>query len=211
MRSALGYEWHFDMSAGPKPYLCSADLQDLRETIDEFCSIGTSMDANDVIEEAYRLKTARILKAILFLSKTKSYFSVDQIRENGVEEPTRQWINGVLNDLNSHIINRRAIDPKRLESCSFDTIHSFFSQFGQFIQSFAPELTFGADETMLKPTVKSKAVVPKNIKILLEDGLPEMHHITAMLAHSVNGIMIPPFIYFIRAEEFTYRTSSFCK
>ena len=48
-------------------------------------------------------------------------------------------------------------------------------------------LICGADETMLTSIKKGKTVVPESVKQVIDEGLPDMPHVTAMCAHTILG------------------------
>ena len=78
------------------------------------------MATDEVIEEAFKLKISRTEKAKQFLTDCGSQALSDKISGNETKAPSRQWINGVLENLKSQMEMRRSIDPKRLEVCSFE-------------------------------------------------------------------------------------------
>ena len=47
---------------------------------------------------------------------------------------------------------------------------------------------------MISATLKQKVVVPATIKEVLESGTADMPYISAILAHNVLGVGLPPFI-----------------
>ena len=193
-RSALGYRWELDMSGGALPFLCEEDMNSLKETVRESAEMGASMDSIDVIDEAVRLKTERVIKAFNFLRVTNSPVLQSHVAAMSVDPPTRQWINNILDDMEAHIKDRRMIDPKRLESCSYEVITTHFVRFANAIREIEPMLLFGADETMMDATPRGKVVVPDDVKQVLEEGLPNMPHISGMMCHNVVGNKLPPFI-----------------
>ena len=193
-RASVGYSWAPGMAGGQDPYLCSHDMEELKSAIKDSIEIGYPMDCMDILDEAQKIKFNRIQNAIEFLRCINCMRLSYDFEEAWIQPPTRQWINGVLDELDAHIINRRLIDPKRLDSCSFTVVENFFSQFSAFIASFHPALIFGVDETMIEPLPRKKVVVPKNVKTYLLDSYPEISHITGMMCHGVYGVSLPPFI-----------------
>ena len=111
-----------------------------------------------------------------------------------IDPPTRSWINGVLDDLEANLKDRRMIDPKRLESASFEVITNHFVCFTSLLKSINPLLLFGADETMMSCNKTGKAVIPEKIKQLLEKDFPQMPHVSGMMCNNVLGVPLPPFI-----------------
>lgn len=52
-----------------------------------------------------------------------------KIESETISPPSRPWINGILQEIDAHIISRRLIDFKRLESCSMEVVDNFFSSY----------------------------------------------------------------------------------
>lgn len=71
-QSALGNFWTSGMDGGNDPYLCTADLNTLKEIIINAQEMNCPFDCSDVIDEAHRLKILRIKEGIEFLHITKS-------------------------------------------------------------------------------------------------------------------------------------------
>ena len=86
-----------------------------------------------MIDEAQRIKMNRIHEAICFLKEIKSNNLVHKLNKYFINPPTRPWINGILEELESHIINRRLADEKRLDSCSNQVVENFFLKFSDCI------------------------------------------------------------------------------
>lgn len=94
---------------------------------------------------------SRIQKGIAFLKRTNSENLMEKLNSLIIKPPTRPWINGILKELDAHIVNRRLVDEKRLDSCSFQIVDEFFNNFSDFIKSFKKFLIYWADETMVDP------------------------------------------------------------
>ena len=194
MRSVLGYTWEHSLESGDLPYLCPTDMTALKNEVYEAAAIGASMDANEVLDSALKLKTERVVKAFTFLKITNSPVLYNQLASQVIDPPTRSWINGVLDDLEANLKDRRMIDPKRLESASFEVITNHFVCFSSLLKSINPLLLFGADETMMSCNKTGKAVIPEKIKQLLEKDFPQMPHVSGMMCNNVLGVPLPPFI-----------------
>ena len=152
LRSAMGLHWHLGQDPGDNPYLCPQDLIALKETINS-AELGSPMDAMEVLDEAYKLKGERLAWGVDMLTTLKCSELNSQLTNIQFEPPKRQWLNGVLDELEAQIRNRRYIDPKRLEACSYEVIDTFFISFSSKLQSFSKYLMFGADETMVSTCV----------------------------------------------------------
>ena len=110
------------------PYLCKEDYEALKALINDFFELGSSMDCDSIIDEAEKLKTSRHTEAYEFLLKIKCQKLAQKIESQQISPPSRPWINGILSEIDAHIISRRLIDFKRLESCSVDVVDLFFFQ-----------------------------------------------------------------------------------
>ena len=194
LRSSLGLKWDYGMVNGEHPYLCPADMRELADIVRSFAELGAALDTVEVLDESARLKGLRIAHALEFLSQIGCPELEKKLYDKETTAPTRTWINGVLEDLSVHIKNRRFIDPKRLEACSYEVIDSFYQAFGSLLQNVHPLLLFNADETSFDTKSKRKAVVPENVRLTIEAGLPEMPHISAMCCCNVYGAGPPPLI-----------------
>ena len=153
-RSALGYKWDFGTQSGSNPYLCNCDIRKLSEIVRNANADGCSLDTLEVIDEATRIKGERLTYGLKFLKEINSLDLAQKIADQTLYSPTRSWINGVLDDLDSHIRSPRLIDEKRLVACSYQVLDGFFQAFGPVLQRINPLLMFNADETMLQTNVK---------------------------------------------------------
>ena len=194
LRSSLGLQWNYGDYKGDYPYLCPADLERLKEEVRLAAESGHSMETDEVLDEAARIKTERLLTAINFLTQLKCPYLTDKITDKSVVPPTRQWINGILENLESFIRNKRLVDSKRLEACSYDLIRQFFTKFGHRIANTPPALLFNADETMIESKNKRKVVVPNDVRLVIEAGMPILPHISAMVCSNVFGQGPPPLV-----------------
>lgn len=191
--SSMGYLWDLHMKPGAKPYLCDKDFASLKDSVQEAAMLGAAMDPIEVLDEAYKLKGERIAYAIAFLRHIKSYELLTKISEKEMKPPCRSWINGVLDQLDAAIKNRRQIDPERILACSTTVVNAFYIMFSNIIRSVPPWLLFNADETMVETNIKTSAVAPRNMPVI-EAGYPTMPHITGMMTQNVLGTPVPPFI-----------------
>ena len=194
LRSSMGLPWDFAAYKGDYPYLCQEDLDRLKETVREASQNGHSMEVDEVLDEAMHIKTERIMMGIRFLTKLKCPILKEKLAAKSIECPTRQWINGILESLEGVIRNKRLIDSKRLEACSTNVITEFYVKFGNKIASTPPALLFNADETMMESKAKRKVVVPNNVRVVIEAGLPALPHISAMVCSNVFGKGPPPLL-----------------
>ena len=193
-RSALGYSWDYSQTGGALPYLCDADIWELSKSVKNAHEMGNPMDTMEVLDEATRLKGRRIAWGVQFLREINSIELSEKLGDQNVYTPCRSWINNILDDLEAHIRSRRLIEQKRLEACSFRVIETFYSTFGPLIQDVNTSLLFTADETMLQTSSRRKAVLPIGVKCVVEEGYPNLPHISAMMCTNILGIGPPPFI-----------------
>ena len=193
-RSALGYPWNYEQPGGNPPFLCHDDMISLSQSVRSAHDSGNAMDTLEVLDEATKLKGRRIAFGIQFLREIGSVELSNKLGDKTLYTPSRSWINNVLDDLEAQIRSRRLIEQKRLEACSYTVIDSFYTTFGSIIQEVAKELLFTVDETMVETHTRRKAVLPIGVKAAIEEGYPNMPHISAMLCTNVYGIGPPPFI-----------------
>ena len=193
-RSALGYCWDYEQPGGAHSFLCNDDTTKLSEIVRSAHENGNALDTLEVLDEATKLKGRRIAYGIQFLREVGSIELSNKLGDKDLYTPTRSWINNILDDLEAHIRSRRLVEQKRLEACSYDVIDSFYGTFGNIIQEVEKDLLFTVDETMIETHTRRKAVLPVGVKVAIEEGYPNMPHITAMLCTNVYGMGPPPFI-----------------
>jgi hypothetical protein len=93
------------------------------------------------------------------------------------------------------------IPRDRLSNGTKDKTSSFFEEFQQRLQSFPPELVFGADETMVNINRKYKAVTEERMAISVEAFENQLPHIRVMRTHSAAGAMVSPFVILPQLQE----------
>ena len=194
IRGALGFKWEKGMNGGERPFLCPADMRKLQDKIIQGSENGAHLEATDVLDFASQLKLERAQTALKFLKQTNSPTLADEVNHFIIEAPSRSWLNEVLDDLDAAIKSRRYIDPKRWLNCSKEIIRQYYVSYSNLIKEIPMCLLLGADETMLSSIRKGKVVVPRSVEQALEEGLPDMPHITAMCSHTVSGKPFTPFI-----------------
>ena len=195
-RSALGYKWDFGIEVGNLAYLCPSDMKMLSEIVENAYQEGSALDTMEVLDEATKLKGQRLEKGLSFLSQINSNALAQRIADQTVFTPSRTWLNSVLADLDAHIRKRQLIDSRRLEAASYETIERFFLVYSRISNRIPPALLFTVDETMLDTTLRQKVVVRSGIQSVVEQGFPNMPHITGMMACNVFGQGPPPLIIF---------------
>ena len=195
-RSALGYAWSKGMKGGSDRYLCPADLEDLKMQIVSAANDGSPLDTSLVIDKAFELKKARYVFAKNFVIAMHSEVICKEIDEKSDAEkpPVRSWVNGILEKLLISIKTARYVDILRIISCTPDSIASYFEYASAIIEKFHKFLIFGADETMLFPSVKRKAVLPAEITHEFITAQPTLPHFSAMCSHNLFGEQFANFV-----------------
>ena len=192
--SVLGLHWQKGENIGSHPYLCSHDLALLEQFIEIQSEEGEECPIELVLEEAKKLKISRNSKAITCLRLLNHIGLADKLAQVAVKAPSNSWVSN-LNELiavkTEHVIY---IDKDRFYSCHEEVIQQYFRTYKEFIDSYPPSLRFGADETMLQPKLSSTSVVPENANAPIQEGAPEVPHITAMCCHNCTGKRCPLFI-----------------
>ena len=183
----MGYHWKKGCETGPKKYLCKADTNKLSKLILEKSETTDQLDAGDVIESAYRIKLDRLKRALQFLKNTNSPALAEKLNNSILEQPSRPWLNNILDELDAAIKNRRILDPKRLESCSKEVIMEYFSFKEELLNGIPPCILIGADETMIDAVKHGKVVVADHVQEAFAEAFPSMPHISVMCAHTCTG------------------------
>ena len=165
-RSSLGYVWSKSMKGGADPYLCPRDLNQLKLQICSAANDGSPFDTSLVIDKAFAIKKARYLKAIDFIHLLHAEALIGEIHEKMESERphVRSWINGILEEIICSIKTTRYVDILRFIASTPTNIRQYFELAHQIIASFHPYLIFGADETMLFPSMKRRVVIPSTQK-----------------------------------------------
>ena len=124
--------------SGTLSNLCPADMIKLKEAVHEAAESGSAMDTIDVLDEALQIKGGCLIHGMEFLEQISSPELKQKLAEKSTESPSHSRINMVLSDLEGQIRNRRLIDPKILEACSYQTIDIYFFKFGDKMRSTDP-------------------------------------------------------------------------
>ena len=195
-RSALGYFWEKGMPGGNDSYLCPDDLNNLKEQVLAAAHEGSPYDTSLIIDKALELKKARYSFAFEFLQATHGEALLSEFHEKQLQEkaPSRPWINGILKDIDASIRNKHFIDIFRLIASTPENIKKYFNVAAEIIARYHPFLIFGADDTMLFPSMRRKIVVPNEIKQEFLEASLTLPHFTAMCSHNIYGKSFVPFI-----------------
>ena len=192
----MGYYWEKGMTGGSDSYLCPDDLHCLKEQICAAAHDGSPYDTSLIITKAFELKSARYAFALKFLQATHSESLLNEFVEKQTQEkpPSRSWINGVLKDIDAALRNKRFIDILRLIASTPENIRKYFAVAVEIISRYHPYLIFGADETMLFPSMRRKVVIPNQMQQEFHDASLTLPHFTAMCSHNMYGKGFTPFI-----------------
>ena len=154
------------MKGGADNYLCPEDLNQLKQQICSAANDGSPFDTSLVIDKAFAIKKARYLKAIDIVNLLHAETLNGEIQEKMESErpPVRSWINGVLEEILCSIKTTRYVDILRFIASTPENIRQYYALAQQIIESFHPYLIFGADETMLFPSMKRRIVLPSTMK-----------------------------------------------
>ena len=210
-RSALGYEWKKGMEGGGEMYLCPEDMDNLKSLIYSAAQDGSPYDTGILIDKAYELKMIRYDFGLEFLEAIKADSIFSEITEKRDREvpPVRSWINGVLADLLISIRTTRFIDILRKISCTPENIQNYFEIAAEIISRIHPFLLFGADETMLFPSVRKKVVLPANVQSEFITAKTTLPHFSAMCSHNIYGRSFANFIILPNLKNLPAELSEF--
>ena len=193
-RSAIALRWEKGMSGGNDYYLSAPDFAKLKERVLESAADDNHLDPEAVIQVALELKKERFKKGVLFLANTGSPQLADKLDLKEIGPPVRSWVNKRLEELESSLRYKRLIDIKRLLACTPEHITDYHEKYHDLISGIPPALLFGADETMLDSSGKSKVITPDRVTEIIGSALPQMPHLTSMCCHNVLGERVPPFL-----------------
>lgn len=184
------------MKDGTEMYLCKTDLEQLKMEIYSAANDGSPLDTSSIITKAFELKKARYSLAVDFIHfvNAPALLSKIQEKEDNERPPARSWINGVLAELQAAIRTTRLIDILRIICATPENINKYFDVAARIIALTHPFLIFGADETMLFPSMKRRVVLPINMKNEFLQAQITLPHFTAMCTHSIYGKSLAPFI-----------------
>ena len=190
----MGYLWEPDSVGGRDPFLCPADMEELKTMSKDLCREGSNfIELHEFLELVTSLKTSRILMASQFLRFIHCHKIATTFSDDFDLEPSRQWINTVIEKLDLSLESTQTIDEARWDSCSKNIIKNFYRTYRAVIEACPRPLLFGADETMLKSVMRGKVLSTKEHDALLRRD-SDIPHISAMCCHNIMGEKLPPFI-----------------
>ena len=196
-RSALGFPWVPGKEQGGQyPYLCPSDMEKLKELAILNCNNSDgSIDPHEFLDIAREIKVSRISKAIIFLLKCNCSKIAETLSSEDEIEPSRSWINSVLEDVQLQFKKPVYVDSERADACSAQRLINFYINNKEIIQNCPIQLLLGADETMLNTTYRGKVLVtddnPSDVILRKNFKIP---HMTSLCCHTATGVPLPPFI-----------------
>ena len=193
-RSAEALRWTKGMKGGTDYYLSSPDFAKLKNKVFECAQNDDHLDPEGLLNEAFELKKARVEEGIQFLNETGSPNLADKLEAKPIFPPVRSWVNKRLEELESSLKYRRLIDTNRLLACTPDHLLKYHSNHAELMKNTPPALIFGADETMLDTSFKTKVITPDHTAEIIAPHLVQIPHLTSMCCHNVIGEKLPPFL-----------------
>ena len=122
----MGFSWDWRQKCSALSYLCPDDMLKLKEEVRGATESGFDLDTIDVLDEAGKIKSERLIHDMVFFEHIFSPELKQRLAEKSIESLSRSWINMELSYLEGTIRNRGLIDPKRLEACNYQTINTYF-------------------------------------------------------------------------------------
>ena len=179
---------------GGDHYLSGPDFAILKTKVLQSALDDEHLDPESVLNLALDLKTSRVKEGILFLEETGSHNLAEKLEIETISPPVRSWVNKRLEELESSLKYKRLIDIKRLLACTPEHLSAYHTANAEFIQSTPAALLFGADETMMETSGRTKVLTPDAVGEVIGPALEQMPHLTSMCANNVLGEKVPPFI-----------------
>ena len=196
-RSALNLPWEpSDSKGGSYPYLSGKDLDELEKITKEMANTD---DGNvyvlDFLEKAREIRERRLASAVQFSLLCHCPKIASSIAYYEDTEPTRSWINEIIEKLSIKLQKPIYIDTDRREASSRDRLINFYLKYKDIISRTPKCLLFGADETMMSTTYRGKILLPDGDEphSILKNAF-KIPHITALCVHNIIGVHPPPFI-----------------
>ena len=125
-RSALSRTWHQGKNIGNQTFLCKTDTDALNQEIVERARIATALNTISVRDEAMKHKTERYISAAKFLREIKCDKLAAKLEDEDIIQPSRTWINGIIEKIDASLQYPTLVDGKRFLACSNVVIDEFF-------------------------------------------------------------------------------------
>lgn len=193
-RSAEALKWEKGMKGGTDYYLSVPDLAKLKVKVIQSARDDEHLDPESVLQTAFELKKTRVREGIQFLACTGSPNLAEKLEVKPIDPPVRSWVNKRLAELEAFMKFKRVIDVKRLLACTPEHLTDYHNKFAELMSSTPAALLFGADETMLEASGRSKVLTPEAAAEIIGISITQMPHLTSMCCNNVLGVKLPPFI-----------------
>ena len=195
-RTALSLIWEPGMSGGKTPFLCPGDMDELETEIYERALHSAAFDTHTILDQAVIIKKKRLKQAIDVLKMHRCLQKAHEYTEKyrNVNIPAREWINNIMEKVNSHLVKPIFIEGKRYYDCTDKVLEEYVHNIRLVLLDIPEELIFTSDETMLDTTFKRKKIVPQELREYIEKEPEPLPHITSMCCTNVHGIHPPLFI-----------------
>ena len=108
---------------------------------------------------AREIKINRVNKATQFLIKAECQRILVNITSEETVEPSRSWIDAVLDSLQLHFKKPICVSKVRNDACSLQRLMGFYSTHEAIILACLPQLLFSVVKTMLSTTYRGKVLV----------------------------------------------------
>ena len=83
-----------------------------------------------------------------------------KISQTIVYEPSRNWINGILNSINSKLAKALVLKSKRFLYCTRTVLRKYHQILQSAVLGIIPELIWTADETIIDLNRRKKVIIP---------------------------------------------------
>ena len=194
LRSSLSLSWEPGMSGGKDSYLCPQDTESLEIEVVERCRMSNAFDSKTITEFAAHLKLKRYEKASKVLNMLQCTKKAEEIAQTMVYEPSRSWVNGILENIDSKLAVPLVLESKRFMYCSRRILQKYHHVLSSAVAGTVPALIWTADETMIDLNRRKKVIIPDGMRHYFEEEQKNMQHITAMCCNNLVGVHPPLFI-----------------
>lgn len=192
--------WCYGFKGGNDPYLSKRDIMKFGSMIYDFANDINCVTCSTAIQLAHDLKTSRKKKAKIFLNSIKKGHLINHLIEP--LPPSREYIYGIINDLDLKIVCAQSLEFGRRYFCDFKSITDFFIIYGQLFKR-DKRLILNMDETSLSSRKRLKVIAKKNQLPLLTQS-PKIPHLTGCITVSGGGQYFKPLIVLPNKKTLRY-------
>lgn len=191
IRTALGYRWDTDnTNSGKTPYLSLLYEERLVGLCDQQSKAHNCLTTADVADLARLARSEMYSTARSALLARHCPRLAAKLVDDG-EEPSGKWISRFVERYELHLVNAQTMEAARRMACDRSRIREYFLRWLPLFNR-DPRLIFGADETDIKPNMRTKVVAAEGQQGHVEGTA--FQHMTAMCCHSAGGTAVPPLI-----------------